>query len=216
MRGLLALMVVAVLLCAGLAMAQDYYYGGYPVVNRASTAGESYARGLADMTRSAGMYNLQTSEAAINLTEAQSKYIQNRDQWTNTYFQMREANRLYREKERGPRPSMEDLVRYAQAGKPARLSPSELDTVSGNVNWPTLLQKEEFAEQRAQLEALFTNRAAEGAVGPDTLAQIRKITGAMINQLKQQLQKREISQMDYINSKRFLESLSFEAQTPMG
>ena len=97
MRGISVLMVVALLVCTGLAVAQDYYYGGYPVVNRASTAGESYARGMADVTRSAGMYNLATSEAAINLTEAQSNYIKNRDQWTNTYCQMREANRLYQQ-----------------------------------------------------------------------------------------------------------------------
>jgi hypothetical protein len=215
MRALSVLMVIVLLVCAGLAAAQDYYYGGYPVVNRASTAGESYARGLADVTRSAGMYNLATSEAAINATEAQKNYIENRDQWTNTYFQMREANRTYRQKERGPRPSMEDLVRYAQAGKPARLSPSDLDSVSGGVSWPTLLQKAEFAEQRKQLEQLFTKRAQRGSVGPDQLTEIRRLTTSMIDDLKERLQKGEVTQMDYVAAKRFLESLSFEARTPV-
>ncbi len=216
MRGLWVVIVVGLLVCTGLAVAQDYYYGGYPVVNRASTAGESYARGMADVTRSAGMYNLATSEAAINATQAQKNYIENRDQWTNTYFQMREANRAYRAKERGPRPSMEDLVRYAQAGKPARLSPSELDSVSGGVSWPTLLQKEEFAEQRKQLEELFTKRAEQGSLGPDQLTEIRRLTTSMIDDLKEQLQERKVTQMDYVSAKRFLESLSFEARTPVG
>jgi hypothetical protein len=222
MRAMKALWVVlagGLLLCTGLAVAQEYYGGwgaGYPTYHHASTAAEGAARGMADVTRSAGMYNLATSEAAINVTEAQSNYIKNRDEWTNTYFQMREANRQYRAKERGPRPSMEDLVRYAQAGKPARLSPSELDTVSGDVSWPSILQKEEFAKQRAQLEALFAKRAADGSVGPEQLAEIRRITGALIDQLKEQLQSREVSQMDYIGAKRFLESLSFEGQTPVG
>lgn len=215
MRGLWVFIGVALVACAGLAVAQDYYYGGFPVY-RSSTAGESYARGLADVTRSAGMYNLATSEAAINATEAQKKYIENRDQWTNTYFQMREANRAYREKERGPRPTMEDLVRYAQAGKPARLSPNELDSVSGKVSWPIVLKKDEFAEARQQLEQLFAKRSQQGSVGPDQLADIRQLTTSLIDQLKQQLQKREVSQMDYVAAKRFLESLSFEAQTPVG
>jgi hypothetical protein len=30
------------------------------------------------------------------------------------------------------------------------------------------------------------------------------------------LQKREVSQMDYVAAKKFLESLTFEAQTPVG
>ena len=111
---------------------------------------------------------------------------------------------------------MEDLVRYAQAGKPARLSPSELDSVSGGISWPILLQKAEFAEQREQLEQLFTKRAQGGAVGPDQLTEIRRLTTSMIDDLKQQLKKGEVKQMDYVPAKRFLESLSFEAQTPVG
>ena len=44
------------------------YYGGAYVNNKASTVGESYARGMGDVMRSQGMRNLANSEAAINMT----------------------------------------------------------------------------------------------------------------------------------------------------
>ena len=115
-------------LFSSLAAAQ--YYGGGYIDNKASTVGESYARGYSDVVRSHGMANLANSEAAINMTEAARRDMENRDQWTDTYFQMRQKNRDYRAAERGPRPSREDFVRIAAAGRPERLSPSQLDSVT--------------------------------------------------------------------------------------
>jgi hypothetical protein len=191
------------------AFAQDYFYGApYAGYYHSSTAAEGALRGMGDLARSAGQYNLATSQAAINLTEAQKKYIDNRDQWTNTYFQMREANRMYRARERGERPSMEDMVRYAQAGKPQQLSPSELDSVTGQINWPALLQDDRFAAHRSDLEKLFLTRAQQGALALEDRSQIRKTTDAMLNELRGLV--RDVPQADYIAARRFIESLAFE------
>ena len=81
------------------------YYGGAFIDNRASTVGESYARGYADVVRSHGTAILANSEAAINMTQAVRRDMENRDKWTDTYFQMRQKNRDYRAAERGPRPT---------------------------------------------------------------------------------------------------------------
>ena len=182
----------------------DIYGGGH-----ASTAGEGYLRGMGDVVRSAGEYNLQTSQAAINLTEAQANYIRNREDATNTYFQMREANRLYRAQERGKRPTAEDLVRFAQAGRPKRPSPSELDTITGDVEWPTLLASDSFAKDRAQLEKLFAERATNGGISWEGRQKVKQATDNMLADLKKMV--KDVPQMDYIASKRFVQSLAHEA-----
>lgn len=188
-------------------------YMAYPYVdNRASTPAEGYARGVSDVIRSAGMYNLATSEASVNMTEATRRNIENRQQWTNTYFDMRATNQAYRDAERGARPSMEQLVRYAQAGKPKRLSPSELDTVSGRIHWPRLLKTDGFSQSRSQLEDLFRNWASAGASNSDQLDKIRDVTDAMLDELKAQVQ--TSLPRDYLVAKHFIQSLAYEAQLP--
>ena len=212
----LMLFGLAVLLVGtGWVLGQAYYAPPAPYYydSRASTPAESYARGMSDVIRSQGQYNVATSEAAINMTQAQRQYIQNRDQWTNTFFQMREANRMYRDRARSPRPTTEQMVRWAQAGRPERLSPSELDMVSGRINWPLLLTADRYAKQRVELESLFAQRAA-GAVTWENSTEIDQVTKAMLEELKGQV--REVPQMDYIAAKRFLESLAHEAKLPPG
>jgi len=209
--------VLFLLVGSGLAMAQSgYTVGGtyYPYEQaKAATAGESYARGMSDVVRSQGQYNLQTSQAMINLTEAQRRDMENRDQWVDTYFDMREKNRQYRAAERGPRPSREDWVRYAQAGKPQRLSPSELEPVTGGVDWPVLLKAEKYAENRSTLEGLFAKRAHDGGLSTSDYLKIDQVTGVMLAQLRKDIEL--VPPSDYMASKRFLESLSFEAKQPI-
>ena len=188
------------------------YYGGAYVDNKASTVGESYARGMGDVIRSQGMANLANSEAAINMTEAARRDMENRDQWTDTYFQMRQKNRDYRATERGPRPSRESFVRMAAAGRPEKLSPSELDSVTGEVNWPRALARPEFADSRKELENLFAKRAAYGQSTWDDYTQISATLKKMQADLKKNI--RSIPPSDYTASKRFLDSLAFENQQP--
>ncbi len=197
------------ILLSSFAVAQ--YYGGY-VDNKASTAGESHARGYADVVRSQGMANLANSEAAINMTEAAKRDMENRDQWTDTYFQMRQKNRDYRAAERGPRPSREDFVRIAAAGRPDKLSPSQLDSVTGEINWPRVLTQPQFADSRAELEALFANRAAYGQSTLDDYSKIDATIKAMSEELKKIV--RDVPPSDYTASKRFLDSLAFENRQP--
>jgi len=191
------------------------HYGGYPggaVGYRASTAAEGRLRGMADVVRSAGQANLDNSAAAINYSEARRNQIDNRRAWTETYFEMRRTNKAYRDAARTPRASMEDLVRYAQAGKPKQLSPGELDPVSGSINWPILLRTDGFADDRAKLEATFGRRASHSAIDPETYMTIKQTTEDMLADLKAQIRKVPADQ--YMVAKRFLESLAFEASQP--
>ncbi len=186
--------------------------GPTTIYHHASTAEEGYLRGMADVARVHAQANLDNSAAAVNYSVARQNEIQNRSRWTQTYFEMRRMNRAYRAEERGPPPSMQDLVRYAQVGKPERLRPSQLDCVSGRIQWPLLLQREEFAQGRAELEAVFAARAQQGGIGVDDYLKIRQTTDQMKAELKAEL--RQVPPSQYEIAKRFLESLAYEADLP--
>ncbi len=192
----------------------DYYggsYGGYPVVDdRATTVGQSYAQGMSDVIRSQGAYNLMTSKAAINATEAVKNDIANREQWTDTYFQMRRENRAAVAEERGPPPTAEDIVRFAQMGKPQPLGPNQLDKVSGKIYWPLPLRTDQFAASRNQLDELFAKCARYGDISMDELMNIINVTNQMIDLLKQEI--KNIPPMEYTKAKSFLASLAYEVQ----
>jgi len=189
----------------------NFGYGGYA---GGGTVGGSYLHGMGDVIRSQGQANLDNSAAALNYSAARSQEMDNYKKQTDTYFQTRAANRAYREQERGPRPTMEDLVRYAQMGKPKRLSPSELDVVTGGIAWPALLQDHAFSQDRKAVEAAFASRSASSAMGFSDLITVRKTTDSMIAQLKENV--RDLPPNQYIEAKRFLESLAYEAGRPVG
>jgi hypothetical protein len=127
---------------------------------------------------------------------------------------MRDANKKYRAAEAGPKPTMEDLVRYAQAGKPKRLSPSELDAVSGEVSWPTVLQSAPYDQYRSEMETLLGHRAASGALSFGDQQKLDQAKKEMLAELKSQI--RDIPPQEYTTAKRFVESLAYEAKLPTG
>ncbi len=183
---------------------------GQVIWSSASTVAEGYGIGLGEVIRAEGAYNLATSAAAINWTEAARRDLENREQWINSYFELRKANEFYRREAMGRRPTMEDAVRYAQMGRPQRLSPSEFDSASGKIAWPKLLQTSPFRGDRKQLEALFAKRAQYGGLSFADQMEIRAITDSLMADLQDRV--REIPPSDYVQSRHFVESLAYEAR----
>jgi hypothetical protein len=169
---------------------------------------------MADVVRSQGQANLDNSAAAINYSVARSQEMDNYKTYVNTYFQTREANRAYRAAERGPPPTMEQLVRYAQEGKPKPLSPSELDVITGDIAWPAALREDAYTKDRETVEAAFAGRSAGGAMGLSDLMTVRKTTDLMLAQLKGNI--RDLPPDAYLQARKFLESLAYEAGRPTG
>lgn len=182
--------------------------------DQAATAGESYARGMSDVISAQGQYNLQTSQAAINLSEARSKEIQNAQQYTEAYFQMRAANKAYRAQEAGPRVTSEQLFRLAKQDAPSRLSPSELDPVSGKLSWPAALKTDDFGKTRAEIDELYAKRAAGSVLSIDDRRKLSKACGDMTDALRAQI--RDLPPPDYLSAKKFIESLAYEGEKPTG
>lgn len=194
------------------------YYGGvyrHGLIHRhSSTAAEGFARGAAALIRARGEYLLLAAHARVTATEAQRREIENRRQGIESYFEMQQTNRQLRAAQRGPRPSQETLVRYAQAGKPDRLSPGDLDAASGRVSWPLLLLADAFAPYRAQIEALFADRAAGGELTVAGSLRVAETTKTMLGELKRRIA--QLPSSEYMAARRFLESLAYEARSLPG
>jgi len=214
MRVSLILAVSGILLTLGSATAQRYRWGGpgwggYSY--HASTAGEGYLRGMSDVVRSQGMRNLMNSEAAKNMEDARAKYINNRLQGTKSYFEMKRYNKEYRDANKKPRPTSEQLFRLAKEATPKALSPSELDPVSGAIHWPELLTQDDFAPMRQTIDPLFAQRAK--AAGKLTLDQVKQ-AGQAIGDMQIELKRRIHDYPPQVFSKTsaFLKRLSYEAR----
>jgi hypothetical protein len=201
-------------------VAQDYgprdafMWNGYGGYHHASTAEEGALRGMGDLTRSVGAANLMNSEAAINMETARKEYISNRSYATETYFNMREMNRQAREAARGPRPTQEDAARYAAARTPQRLSPSELDPLTGDIDWPSTLRDPAYADPKSTLEKAFDVRAKNGYLTADQRAAVKKHADELLAMLKSDIN--AYSPQDYVNAKKFVEGLQYELYAGSG
>src|SRR5262249_29889211 len=143
-----------------------YGFGGYG----GGTAAGNYMQGMSTVIRSAGEYNLLSSEAGINNEEMRSKYLDNRKKWTQNYLQLREERmQLEAQKREMTRHSADTVAASAKSAAPRPLGSSALDPVTGQITWPELLRGDEFAAQRTELEKLFELRAKTGQGEATTL-----------------------------------------------
>jgi hypothetical protein len=188
------------------------YGSGYDDYVTAATVGESYDRGLASIIRAEGQYNLNTSAAAINFQQAERLALANSTDYIKTYFQVRSLNDQYRAAIRGPRGTLADYVRLSHYGRPQRLTPSELDPVSGQLSWPLILQADDFTPARKRLDALFVQRADPQGVNLQGYLKIDQLTRAMQEELKMHVA--DIPPDDYLRARNFIESVNYEARYP--
>jgi hypothetical protein len=214
--GLATFCVAAVLFCSPVtAQWGGGWGGGWGMGNWASTAQQGAADGIAAVVRSAGYANLKNSEAAKNWQEAKSMEIDNRMKWTETYFEMRKTNREARAAEDGPPVTQEQAIRLAKMAAPPRLGSTQLDPVTGHVEYPLVLRDDIFAPNRQEIDTLFARRAASG--GSVQYGEIREMQDAVskfIDVLRQNVG--NYAAGDYSRARTFLDSLAREARMPAG
>jgi hypothetical protein len=187
-----------------------YNRGGY-----ASTAGQAAAYGMSEMMRAQGYENLQNSEAAKNWEDAKTLEIQNRQRWTETYFDMRKENRDARSAEAGPRVTQEQAIRMARMAAPPRLGSTQLDPVTGHIEYPMILTDDGFKPYRDRLDPLFARRAASGgSIQYSDYQAIQTTVSQFVDALKQRV--KEYAAGDYGKARTFLDSLAREATQPAG
>lgn len=203
----------AILLSGSPAVAQwgmGFNRGGY-----ASTAGQAAAYGMSEMMRAQGAQNLENSEAAKNWQNAKTEEIQNRMRWTETYFEMRKSNRDARAAEAGPPVTQEQAIRMAKMKAPPRLPSTQLDPVTGHIEYPIVLKDTVFAPYRTELDKLFANRAASGgSLQYEDYQEIQRTVSKFIDVLKDNVSKYAAG--DYGRARTFLDSLAHESRFPSG
>ena len=179
-------------------------YGGYA---GGATVEGSMMQGMASVISAKGNYNLATSAAAVNATQAIKQDIQNRQAATNAYFSMQETNRAARAAKRSPRLDEEQLVRLAAQAAPKSIDASEFDSISGQVTWPELLRGDAFKQQRAVVDQLLVKQAQYGKLGLADHEQVGQAIESMTDRLRDMIN--TVSTQEYIATKNFLKSLMY-------
>jgi hypothetical protein len=214
-RGLMTL--AAALTVAGLfvpsAAAQwgwGFGRGGY-----ASTAGQAADYGMSEVLRAQGYNNLENSEAAKNWEEAKTLDIQNKMRWTETYFEMRKVNRESRAAEAGPPVTHEQAIRMAKTFATPRLNSTQIDPVTGHIEYPFVLMDDLYTAYRSEIDRFFAHRAATGgSVQFKDVEQVEGTVSKFIDALKGNVTKYPAG--DYGKARNFLDSLAREARMPPG
>jgi hypothetical protein len=186
-------------------------YGGYPY-GEVGTPYSSALKGWGKALEGAGYYNKETSEATINLLEAQRMAMENSIRYVETYFRLQQINHDLRFPP-GSRLSPDEMVRLNKALGPRPLSPGEFDRVSGQIYWPELLQSGDFGPQRSEVQSLFTRWVTTGTFGLGGYAEVRRAIEIMMEELRDQV--RVVPTDQYVDSRRFLEGLTVEARNPL-
>jgi hypothetical protein len=183
------------------------YNGGYGWGGGGQTPQGAALQGLSQVISAQGQANLANSAAAINYTQAQSNELRNQVQGTQTFWAMRDIGRAEREKERGPRPTPEELARRARAGAPRQLNTSQIDPVTGKIFWPSALQQSDFNDQRAPVDEMAAKWVKYGSLDYSDQTAMRQNIDAMFDSLKGQIT--AIPQQDYTQCRSFLQSLLY-------
>lgn len=182
----------------GLGYVPGYAYGYHGF---GGTAAGSYWRGRAAYAHGLGSYNLNTARALSELQRARRQAIQNRQYALQNYFENRQMNEDYRAAKRRPVPSREEIERMNEW---ANYEPVMANTVAkdGTIHWPPALQAEEYAELRAELEALFQ----QDMLDPK---RVQELTDEMLARLRADIE--EIPSSEFVTAKKFLGGLDHEA-----
>jgi hypothetical protein len=95
------------------------------------------------------------------------------------------------------------------------LKTTDLDPVTGHINYPLLLTQDIYSPYRDRLDSLFSERAASGgSLRYEQFQDIQKTVSDFIEALKQRVS--EYNAGDYGVARTFLNSLANEARQPAG
>ncbi len=138
---------------------------GQVIYNSASTAGEGYANGAANIIQAQGQRNLSNSQANINNQDAYSKAIDNSVKEVNAYWEKKDIY-SQRQAQLDAQYEQQRAAYLARHGLQS-LTPQEFDRTTGVVNWPKVLYQKQYDEYRNTLDQMLRKRAYAGALNGD-------------------------------------------------
>jgi hypothetical protein len=196
------------------ALAGGYADEGIGYGYHASTEAEGVLRGWGALARSVGEANYYNSLAAINGQDAYTRYLQNSEHATETYFRMRQINRAGRQAERAPRWSLEQYVAMAKNNAPDNLTEQQYDRTLGRLTWPALLNGDEFKAEREALNRAFLVRSpSDSGAATAFYAEVQQIAGSMEAKLLGKID--QVMPAEYVAAKKFINGLAYESQQPL-
>ncbi|MGA2069008.1 MAG: hypothetical protein ABSG86_28900 [Thermoguttaceae bacterium] len=185
-------------------------YGSY--FDPATNPLQGIAYGYARLLQSSGEGAKAGAEAALTLSEVQNREMDNWKKALETTLAVEKINRDARIAARGRPLTPADYVRLAQMGKPRRLTPSQLNLMTGELAWPVVLESTAFESYRQVLDGLFAERTEHGRLGAEEYAQAQETAQAMTDLLRQRIA--ALAPADYMAARRFLESVAYELRMP--
>ena len=177
------------------------------------TAASAAEFGMARMIAASGNANLMNSQAAKNYMAARSADFRNRVQWTNSYYQMRQAHRTYEADH--THLTMDEITKIAQDAAPKQLDVTQLDSATGVIHWPIILQDIRYIGARDELDHQFKVRSiSAGSIDADSYRDIQGNCEQLKTQLRDNIN--EYSANDFEHARHFIENLEYEAKFPHG
>jgi hypothetical protein len=187
-----------------------YGYGGGWGGWGGGTAEGNYLQGMSTVIRSAGEYNLYTSQAGVNNEETRSRYLDNKKKWQENYLQLREQrSAIDAQKREQQRQSRDAYYAATKSAAPAPMSPVAMDAVTGQISWPDTLLASDFEKPRKQLEQLFELRAKTSGA-PGVRQQIHSATEELARILRTKVEK--IPANEYMAARKFIDELDHTAR----
>jgi hypothetical protein len=165
----------------------------------------------ASVISSTAATNAAVAKAVDDLEKVRAMAMDNDLKAAKAYYDRKKMYADFQAQHAGQR-GKNDVARRSKATTD-RASVYEVDPLRGRIFWPSVLKREEFADARAQMDALFAERKARPAgLGSNFCRQAKVLTGEMREQLRDMVD--DISPSEYVTARKFLDTLSFEAQMP--
>ncbi len=130
--------------------------------NRASTVGESYARGLSDVIRARSDSRYMDAQTATELQNTRAQYYKNRVLAAQTFLDVRRMRDDYRDERYAA--NRAKLTSYLETRKLQPLTQSDLHESTGTITWPPLLRLPQMEKVRTYIDQLFAKRAQDGGL----------------------------------------------------
>jgi len=221
---LLLFIAMAMLMTASASIAEDYvgmtnYYKARAEAINASvghkTAYGALLTARAGHIKAQGEYIKNRADAFVATQNGRkigqeifSMKLDNSLKRAEVFYKKRNLYHAYRKTHRRKRSSPGELASRAKKGLPAQLTSHELSS-NGRIWWPRVLMGQQFAANRAMLDAIF----ASGSYGfsSEESCDVKNLTDDMKTKLKSLI--KEVSPTDYLAAKRLLQGLAHEART---
>ena len=183
--------------------------------NAAAVAAASPNRGVnINIGSQQGSNILDVSKAAINAQTAKAMALDNHLRGIETFFEGRRINKAARALEDGPRPTLEQVIKYSKMRLPRKLTDDQLDPNTGEITWPYVLTDSIYLEEEQVLQGHFHDRVEEGgSIGFEKGEEVSGSVARITELMKENVSK--YASGKYGEARSFMESLRYEFYLPV-